>query len=182
MSALDADVLIVGYGPVGQVIAAMLARHGHRVAAYERFAEIYRLPRAVYFDDEIMQVWQSLGIAGENAFYGTPVNIRAPERVPGGSSSGSAAAVAAGLCDTALGTDTGGSVRVPASWFTAGTPWNGTEHSSVASFPSIRTVPQGPGPNASTSGSPSGSTHAPARAVATYREPTRSNRCGTVPS
>ena len=58
----------------------------------------------------------SLGILGENAFYGTPVNSAAPERVPGGSSSGSAAAVAAGLCDTALGTDTGGSVRVPASF------------------------------------------------------------------
>jgi amidase len=58
----------------------------------------------------------SLGIVGENAFYGTPINSRAPGRVPGGSSSGSAAAVAAGLCDTALGTDTGGSVRVPASF------------------------------------------------------------------
>ena len=58
----------------------------------------------------------SLGILGENAFYGTPVNSAAPDRVPGGSSSGSAAAVAAGLCDTALGTDTGGSVRVPASF------------------------------------------------------------------
>jgi amidase len=58
----------------------------------------------------------SLGIVGENAFYGTPVNVRAPGRVPGGSSSGSAAAVAAGVCDTALGTDTGGSVRVPASF------------------------------------------------------------------
>src|SRR5579871_4521414 len=58
----------------------------------------------------------SLGIVGENAFYGTPINVRAPGRVPGGSSSGSAAAVAAGLCDTALGTDTGGSVRVPASF------------------------------------------------------------------
>src|SRR5512145_1881018 len=58
----------------------------------------------------------SLGILGENAFEGTPLNPRAPEHVPGGSSSGSAAAVAAGLCDTALGTDTGGSVRVPASF------------------------------------------------------------------
>jgi amidase len=58
----------------------------------------------------------SLGILGENAFDGTPVNVRAPGRVPGGSSSGSAAAVAAGVCDTALGTDTGGSVRVPASF------------------------------------------------------------------
>ncbi len=58
----------------------------------------------------------SLGILGENAFDGTPKNTRAPGRVPGGSSSGSAAAVAAGLCDTALGTDTGGSVRVPSSF------------------------------------------------------------------
>jgi amidase len=58
----------------------------------------------------------SLGILGENPFFGTPLNPRAPDRVPGGSSSGSAAAVAARLCDTALGTDTGGSVRVPASF------------------------------------------------------------------
>jgi amidase len=58
----------------------------------------------------------SLGILGENAFDGTPLNPRAPDRVPGGSSSGSASAVAQGLCDTALGTDTGGSVRVPASF------------------------------------------------------------------
>jgi amidase len=58
----------------------------------------------------------SLGILGENPFDGTARNPRAPDRVPGGSSSGSAVAVAAGLCDTALGTDTGGSVRVPASF------------------------------------------------------------------
>ncbi len=58
----------------------------------------------------------SLGILGENAFDGTPLNPKAPDRVPGGSSSGSASAVASGLSDTALGTDTGGSVRVPASF------------------------------------------------------------------
>ncbi|MGA2314455.1 MAG: amidase [Xanthobacteraceae bacterium] len=58
----------------------------------------------------------SRGIFGENAHYGTPVNPRAPNRVPGGSSSGSAVAVAASLVDFALGTDTGGSVRVPASF------------------------------------------------------------------
>jgi len=58
----------------------------------------------------------SLGILGENPFYGTPVNSAAPGRVPGGSSSGSAAAVAGRLCDFAIGTDTGGSVRVPASF------------------------------------------------------------------
>jgi 3-(3-hydroxy-phenyl)propionate hydroxylase len=60
MSKIDIDVAIVGYGPVGQTAAALLAGRGHRVAAYERFADLYDLPRAVYFDDEIMQVWQSL--------------------------------------------------------------------------------------------------------------------------
>lgn len=54
-------------------------------------------------------------INGENKHYGTPVNPAAPSRVPGGSSSGSAVAVAAGLVDFALGTDTCGSVRIPAA-------------------------------------------------------------------
>ena len=58
----------------------------------------------------------SLGILGENPFTGTPLNPAAPDRVPGGSSSGSASVVAAAVCDFALGTDTGGSVRVPASF------------------------------------------------------------------
>jgi amidase len=57
----------------------------------------------------------SLGILGFNQFFGTPANPAAPGCLPGGSSSGSASAVAAGDCDIALGTDTGGSVRVPAS-------------------------------------------------------------------
>ena len=55
-------------------------------------------------------------VSGINAHYGTPANLRAPGRIPGGSSSGSAAASAAGVCDFALGSDTGGSVRVPAAF------------------------------------------------------------------
>ncbi|TBU74994.1 amidase [Pseudomonas daroniae] len=54
------------------------------------------------------------GTTGINHYAGTAENSRYPGRIPGGSSSGSAAAVAAGLCDFSLGTDTGGSVRIPA--------------------------------------------------------------------
>jgi amidase len=56
------------------------------------------------------------GLTGENVWHGTPTNPAAPDRFPGGSSCGSAAAVAAGLVDFALGSDTGGSVRIPASY------------------------------------------------------------------
>lgn len=54
------------------------------------------------------------GMTGVNVFEGTPVNPRWPDRIPGGSSSGSAVVVAAGCVDFAIGTDTGGSVRQPA--------------------------------------------------------------------
>lgn len=54
------------------------------------------------------------GMTGINPYEGTPVNPRWPDRIPGGSSSGSAVTVAAGLVDFAIGTDTGGSVRQPA--------------------------------------------------------------------
>jgi amidase len=57
----------------------------------------------------------AFSLLGQNHFYGTPLNPQALDRVPGGSSSGSASAVACGLVDFALGTDTSGSVRVPAS-------------------------------------------------------------------
>lgn len=55
-------------------------------------------------------------LTGENVHYGTPANPRCPDRVPGGSSSGSASAVAGALVDIALGTDCAGSVRLPASY------------------------------------------------------------------
>src|SRR5262249_28606655 len=57
----------------------------------------------------------AFSLSGQNVHYGTPVNPRAPDRIPGGSSSGSAVATAGGLVDFALGTDTAGSVRVPAN-------------------------------------------------------------------
>ena len=58
----------------------------------------------------------AFSINGTNPHHGTPENPAAPGHLPGGSSSGSASAVAAGECDFALGTDSGGSVRVPASY------------------------------------------------------------------
>lgn len=58
----------------------------------------------------------AFGLTGENVWHGTPINPSAPDRFPGGSSCGSAVAVAAGLVDFAMGSDTGGSVRIPASY------------------------------------------------------------------
>lgn len=58
----------------------------------------------------------AFSLEGANAHHGIPVNPAAPDRLPGGSSSGSAVAVAAGEADFALGTDTGGSVRFPAAF------------------------------------------------------------------
>lgn len=57
----------------------------------------------------------ALGVTGINPWFGTPINPLDPERVPGGSSSGSAVAVATGEADVAYGSDTGGSVRIPSA-------------------------------------------------------------------
>lgn len=59
---LECDVAIVGYGPVGAVLANLLGRDGLRVRAFERDPEIYRLPRAVHFDHEVMRIFQSIGL------------------------------------------------------------------------------------------------------------------------
>jgi 2-polyprenyl-6-methoxyphenol hydroxylase-like FAD-dependent oxidoreductase len=73
-SDVDFDVVIVGYGPVGQALAGLLGRAGHRVGVFERFNEIYRLPRAVHLDHEIMRLLQSLGLADVLAEEMVPVH------------------------------------------------------------------------------------------------------------
>ena len=57
------DVVIVGYGPVGQMLAALLGRAGHRVAVFEQHAGLYQLSRAGHLNDEIMRILQFLGVA-----------------------------------------------------------------------------------------------------------------------
>lgn len=61
----DYDVAIVGYGPTGMTLAALLGQLGRRVVVLERYADLYNLPRAACFDDEIMRVFQKLGIVEE---------------------------------------------------------------------------------------------------------------------
>lgn len=57
------DVVQIGYGPVGQTMAALLGRHGHDVAVFERHPSLYALPRAGHVDHEIMRIFQSIGAA-----------------------------------------------------------------------------------------------------------------------
>lgn len=61
----DFDVAIVGYGPTGQMAAILLGEMGYRVAAFERWPEVYPLPRAVHYDDEIARVFQLARVSDE---------------------------------------------------------------------------------------------------------------------
>lgn len=79
--------------------------------AIRRLLEAGAALRGITHTDELMY-----SLNGDNWHYGTPLNPAAPDCLPGGSSSGSASAVAAGLADFALGTDTGGSVRIPSAY------------------------------------------------------------------
>lgn len=71
--AFDCDVLVVGLGPVGAAMTALLARGGVSVIAIERDTVVYPLPRAVHFDHEIMRLFQQLGIADEVARHSVPL-------------------------------------------------------------------------------------------------------------
>lgn len=64
-SEWDADIAIVGCGPVGATLALLLANYGLSSVVLDKENAIYPLPRAVHFDDQIMRVFQSIGIAEE---------------------------------------------------------------------------------------------------------------------
>ena len=61
------DVVVIGYGPVGQMLSAQLGQAGHRVAAFERHAQLYGLSRAGHMDDEIMRTSQKSAQARSSA-------------------------------------------------------------------------------------------------------------------
>lgn len=72
--SMDYDCIIVGSGPTGAVLTALLGRAGHRVLVLERDAEVYPLPRAVHMDHEIMRVLQQLGVVEELAAHASSVD------------------------------------------------------------------------------------------------------------
>lgn len=72
MIQTDYDVAIVGYGPVGQCLAALLGQRGYRVGVFDRWPSLYPLPRACVIDHEIMRILQSLGIAEKFAELAVP--------------------------------------------------------------------------------------------------------------
>ncbi len=69
----DCEVLVVGLGPVGAALAALLGDAGVKVLAIDKSTEVYPLPRAAHFDHEIMRVFQQLGIAEEVLRHARPV-------------------------------------------------------------------------------------------------------------
>ena len=62
MSTVDFDVVIIGLGPSGGTLANLLAMNNLSVLVLEKEAGIYNLPRAVHFDDEVMRVFNTIGI------------------------------------------------------------------------------------------------------------------------
>jgi flavoprotein hydroxylase len=75
MTELDADVVIVGYGPVGNTLAILLAQLGRSVIVLERWPQPYALPRAVHFDHEVGRIFQSSGIGTELRSISEPADI-----------------------------------------------------------------------------------------------------------
>ena len=67
------DVAVVGCGPVGAMLANLLGRSGLRTLVFERDREVYRLPRAVHFDHEVLRIFQSVGLAEEILAQTSPI-------------------------------------------------------------------------------------------------------------
>jgi len=108
------DLYAVAGHPVGAGNPAWLAQaptEPAHAAAVGRLLDAGASVRGIARTDEL-----AYSLAGANAHYGTPPNPAAPYRLPGGSSSGSATAVGLGAASIGLGTDTGGSIRVPAAY------------------------------------------------------------------
>jgi len=103
---------VAGY-PTGGGNPIVLARSGIKTRTAPTVQKL--LDAGARFAGKTVTDELAFSMNGNNAHFGAPINGAAPERISGGSSSGSAAAVSNGLCDFALGTDTGGSVRAPAS-------------------------------------------------------------------
>lgn len=103
---------VVGY-PTGGGSPSMLALSGIKTRTAPAVQRL--LDGGARFVGKTHTDELAFSLNGKNAHFGTPVNGGAPDRIPGGSSSGSAAAVSNGLCDIAVGSDTGGSVRGPAN-------------------------------------------------------------------
>lgn len=103
---------VAGYPTSGgnPIVLAMSGVKTHTATTVQRL-----LGAGARFVGKTMTDELAFSLSGINAHFGKPVNGAAPTRITGGSSSGSASAVSSGLCDFALGTDTGGSVRAPAS-------------------------------------------------------------------
>lgn len=108
------DVFDVAGHPTGAGSPTWLATHATPTAHSPVVAQL--LDAGATLLGKVLTDELAYSLHGDNAHYGTPINSAAPECVTGGSSSGSCAAVAAHLVDFALGTDTGGSTRVPASY------------------------------------------------------------------
>ena len=127
MSAILVQALTLGEGPLSVVIkdsidiAGIPTRFGSRThrdappAAQHAAIVQHILDRGGRIIGKANMHEFAYGVTGINDWTGTAENTKFPGRVPGGSSSGSAAAVAAGLADIGIGTDTGGSIRVPAA-------------------------------------------------------------------
>ncbi len=103
---------VAGYptGGGNPLVLAMSGTKTHTAPIVQRLLDAGAAFAGKTVTDEL-----AFSMNGNNAHFGAPLNGAAPERIAGGSSSGSASAVSSRLCDFALGTDTGGSVRAPAS-------------------------------------------------------------------